>query len=126
MTLIYTLYFALSFGILAAMAVMILRIGKAIGNCPQTQTAARAASVTITSGYLTIGAGGVFLVASLLPIIKQSDFTSLMLSLGVVCVALGLGFSNAIVTLRAAVRPAQTLAHSGAREKASAKSGQPA
>ncbi len=108
MTMIYTLYFALSFGILAAMTGMILKIGKAIGNCPQTTNAARAASITISTGYLTIGAGGVFLVATILPIIHQSQLNILMLALGIVCVALGLGFSNAIITLRAAIRPTQT------------------
>jgi len=100
MTFIYLTYFALSFTVLLALVGMIMKIGAAMGNCPQTTGAAKSASITIATGYLTIGAGGVFLIAVALPLISNAPATALLLSLGLMCMALGMGFSNAVATLR--------------------------
>lgn len=105
MTIIYIVYFILSFAVLLALGGMILKIGTAMGSCPQSTGAAKSGSITIATGSLTIGAGGVFLIAVALPLLAKIPTTALLLSLGLACVALGLGFSNAVATLRAVVTP---------------------
>jgi len=63
-------YMALSFGGLAVLSVMILKIGALLGNCPSAGTSARTAAVTIATGFGAIGTGGVILIGSLLPMFE--------------------------------------------------------
>ncbi|WP_298858188.1 hypothetical protein [uncultured Sulfitobacter sp.] len=101
------LYIALGFGALAALATMILRIGTLLGECPQSKRTARAASVTIATGFAAIGAGGVILVGAVLPLMAEVPLTGFLGALGFVALCLGLGFTQAVGTLRALMFDAQ-------------------
>ncbi|MDG1471015.1 MAG: hypothetical protein P8Q26_05565 [Ascidiaceihabitans sp.] len=96
-------YIAIAAGGLIALALMILKIGQMIGDCPQSKAAARAAAVTITTGFAAIGAGGVILIGAVLPILRDEPLAALMLALGFAALCLGLGFTHAVATLRAVV-----------------------
>lgn len=102
-----SLYIGLGLLMVTAMAIMILKIGKLLGDCPQSGSAARAAAVTIASGYGMIGFGGVALIGSLLPILDMGAL-GILPSLGLAALCLGLGFGHAVATLRAVVREALT------------------
>lgn len=107
MLLLATLYIALGFGALAALATMILRIGTLLGECPQSKRTARAASVTIATGFAAIGAGGVILIGAVLPIMEQAPLAGFLGALGFAALCLGLGFTQAVGTLRALMQDAQ-------------------
>lgn len=98
-------YLGLGVMMLLAMTVMILRIGSLHGDCPQSGRAARAAAVTIATGYAMVGLGGIILIGAVIPML-EAGFLALLPGLGLVAVCLGLGFSHAIATLRAVVREA--------------------
>ncbi|MGJ8595836.1 hypothetical protein [Sulfitobacter sp.] len=107
MLLLATLYIALSFGALAALATMILRIGALLGECPQSKQTAHAAAVTIATGFAAIGAGGVILIGAALPILEQAPLVGFLGALGFAALCLGLGFTQAVGTLRALMQDAQ-------------------
>lgn len=95
------LYIVLGFAALSALAVMILRIGALLGDCPQSSATARAAAVTIATGFAAIGAGGVILIGALLPLLADAAFAGFLGALGFAALCLGLGFTQAVGTLRA-------------------------
>lgn len=95
------IYIALGFGALAALAFMILRIGALLGECPQSRATARAAAVTIATGYSAIGAGGVILIGAALPLLAEAPMAGFLGALGLAALCLGLGFTQAVGTLRA-------------------------
>lgn len=95
-------YFALTTALLLGLAFMILRIGRALGECPQKGRAARAASVTIATGFVAIGMGGVSIIASFLAM-GRPETSVLLFAVGLASLILGLGFTHAITLLRAAV-----------------------
>jgi hypothetical protein len=99
------LYLSLGLAMVVAMAVMILRIGTILGECPQSGRAARAAVVTISCGYAMIGFGGVAIIGTAIPLLELGA-VGILPSLGLAALCLGLGFSNAVATLRAVVREA--------------------
>lgn len=101
-------YLSASTVALVALSYMIHRIAAALGDCPQTGAVARAAGVTLTTGFAAIGAGAVLLI-SVLAVSSPYPQTTLF-AIGLACVVLGLGFTQAITTLRAAVRDARAKA----------------
>jgi hypothetical protein len=101
MTFLALSYIALAFGGLAALCKMILRIGAMIGTCPDNGAAARAAAVTIATGFAAIGAGGVILIGALLPLNMGEPIVAFLAAAGLASLCLGLGFTHAIGTLRA-------------------------
>lgn len=100
-----TLYLGLALMMLLAMALMILRIGTLLGECPQSGRAAKAGAVTIASGYAMVGLGAVILMGAAIPLL-EGGLLALLPTLGLVAICLGLGFSHAVATLRAVVREA--------------------
>ena len=100
-----SLYVGLGLVMVAAMALMILKIGKLLGDCPVSVSAARVGSVTIATGYAMVGLGGVVLIGAVIPML-EGGLLSLLPALGLVAICLGLGFSHAVATLRAVVREA--------------------
>lgn len=94
------LYVALMFGAVAALSVMILRIGAMLGACPQTGAVARASAITIATGFAAIGAGGVILIGAGLPLFAEAPLLSFLLASGLAALCLGLGFTHAVGTLR--------------------------
>lgn len=103
MILIALTYVVLAFGALTALCLMILRIGRMLGDCPQTRATARAGAVTIATGFAAIGAGGVILIGAALPMIPEAPFAAFLLALGFAALCLGLGFTHAVGTLRAVI-----------------------
>ncbi|MGR3622681.1 hypothetical protein [Pseudophaeobacter sp.] len=100
-----TLYLGLALMMLLAMALMILRIGTLLGECPLSGRAAKAAAVTIANGYAMVGLGGVILIGAAIPLL-EGGLLALLPALGLVAICLGLGFSHAVATQRAVVREA--------------------
>lgn len=100
MIFLYGLYFAFSLSALVALTMMILKIGVMLGACPVNGPSARSAAITIATGFLAIGAGGVCLLAALITLIPQDDPISLLIVLGLASLALGLGFTQAVATMR--------------------------
>lgn len=107
MFVLAALYIALGFGGLAALAIMILRIGALLGECPQSRATARAGAVTIATGFSAIGAGGVMLIGAALALLAQAPMAGFLVALGFAALCLGLGFTHAISTLRAVMFDAQ-------------------
>ena len=117
-------YITLALAALIALCVMILKIGKLIGDCPQSAAAARAAAVTVATGFAAIGAGGIILIGAVLPVLEDAALPGFFLSLGFAALCLGLGFTHAVATLRAVVRmPAPK--GKGAKVKATKKRVEP-
>ena len=85
--------------------------------------AARAAGVTIATGYAMIAVGGVGLIGAALPLLTSGSrgllpamgIASLLPALGFAAICLGLGFTHAVATLRAVVREAMTAGRSPGR-----------
>jgi hypothetical protein len=100
------IYFIFAFAFLAALTGMIVQISRQIAECPETGTAARASGVVIATGYAAIGAGFVLLVGSALPVVKGGT-PAVLFAIGFAAVVLGLGFTNAVMTLRRAVQAAR-------------------
>lgn len=97
-------YFSISFGALFLLAIMITRIGKVLGDCPDAVPGFRAAIATICTAFVTIGTGGVFLAAIVVALMANEAILALFVGLGVASLCLGLGFTQAIANLRAVVK----------------------
>ena len=101
MIVLAVLYIALGFGALIALAAMILRIGTMLAECPDSGPTVRAAAVTIATGFAAIGAGGVILIGAVLPLLADAPLAGFLAALGFAALCLGLGFTQAVGTLRA-------------------------
>ena len=101
MHIYFILYFSLAACALIGLAAMIFRIGAALTDCPVTGRAARAGALTIVSGFAAIGSGGIILIAAF-AILLMPGFTAagLMGALGLSLLCLGLGFTQAVASLR--------------------------
>ena len=106
MTFYIIAYLLISFAALIALCKMILHIGSMLGTCPQTGAAARAAAVTIATGFAAIGAGGLVLISAMMPLYPIALPAVFLLALGFASLCLGLGFTHAVGTLRAVLAPA--------------------
>ncbi len=103
-------YFAVTLAALAGLTAMILAVAKTLGQCPDAGPRARAAGLTIVTGYLSIGGGAVLLITTLPAIGAEAGI--LIFAMGLACVILGLGFTQAVTTLRTVLSPAaQPAAH---------------
>lgn len=98
-------YFAVTLATLLALGLMILRIGRTLGVCPQTGAALRIAAVTIATGFVAIGLGGILLVAAALPL-TQDHAVAVFPIMGFACLVLGLGFTHAVRVLKSVAAPA--------------------
>jgi hypothetical protein len=89
---------------LSGLATMILAISRSLADCPEKGPRARAAGITIATGFLAIGGGAVLLIGALATL--QEDTSLLVFTMGLACVVLGLGFTQAVTMLRAVVEAA--------------------
>lgn len=94
-------YFAAALAVLIALALMILAITRALADCPEKGPRARAAGVTIATGYLALGGGAVMLIGAFATL--SQGLETIFFSLGLACIVLGLGFTQAVTMLRAVV-----------------------
>ncbi|MEZ5715326.1 MAG: hypothetical protein R3D85_09235 [Paracoccaceae bacterium] len=99
------LYLAGAFAALALLSFMILKVGALMSDCPDGGPAARTAALSIATGYAAIGAGVVLLVGAALPFLGTETVLTALLPLGFAALALGLGFTQAIATLRDVLAP---------------------
>ena len=106
MIVLAVLYIVLGFGALTALAAMILRIGIMLAECPDSGPSVRAAAVTIATGFAAIGAGGVVLIGAVLPLLADAPLVGFLAALGFAALCLGLGFTQAVGTLRAVMQDA--------------------
>lgn len=106
--LIYLItYIVLAAAALMALATMILKVGGMLAECPDQSPATKAAAVTIATGFVAIGAGGMILIGAVLPLMQEEAVAAFLVALGLVALCLGLGFTHAIGTLRAVVADAK-------------------
>lgn len=98
--MIDALYLSLAFTGLAALAAVLVLIGRMAQECPETAGAARLGTWVVVTGFAAIGAGVIALIGAALPYVLQGGKSGLYLTLGLVAVALGIGFYNAATTLR--------------------------
>ncbi len=87
---------------LGGLALMIHRIAAEARSCPLAGAAARAAGVTITTGFVAIG-GGVTLLIAVLVLVGPNPAMAIF-AMGLNGLILGLGFTHAITTLRVVVQ----------------------
>jgi hypothetical protein len=99
------LYLCVTIPALLALALMILAVARAAVACPEDGPRARAAGIAIATGYTAIGAGAVLLIGTLVALAAEPGLP--IFAMGLAVLVLGLGFSQAMTTLRAAVRPVQ-------------------
>ena len=96
-------YIILGAGALIALAFMIVKIGGLLADCPDNGPATRAAAITIATGYVAIGAGGLILIGAVLPLLQDEALAAFFFALGLMAFCLGLGFTHAVGTLRAVI-----------------------
>jgi len=97
-------YFAAALAVLIALALMILAITRALADCPEKGPRARAAGITIATGYLALGGGAVLLIGAFASL--EAGLEIIFFCLGLACIVLGLGFTQAVTMLRAVVEDA--------------------
>lgn len=100
------LFLSIAFAGLAALATVLIVIGRAAADCPQIGGAARVVTLVVTTGFAAIGAGVILIAASMLPLLALGRATGLYIALGLVGIALGIGFYNAAGMLRDALQAA--------------------
>ncbi|MEP4196867.1 MAG: hypothetical protein ABJL99_14665 [Aliishimia sp.] len=99
------IYIVMSLAAVSALTLMILRIGSMMADCPDNGPAVRVGTVTVATGFAAIGTGGAVLIGAILPFLPHAPFMGLMLALGLAALCLGLGFTQAVATLRVVLMP---------------------
>ena len=94
------IYLTVSILGLLALAKVILTIGSALAECPQTGPAARAGTLSITAGFVAMGLGVIALGGAWVTGAPSIGIVPVYLALGVVALLLGLGFTQAALSLR--------------------------
>lgn len=101
MIMTFAVYFGLATLALCVLGAMIFRIGDALTDCPATGRAARAGAMTIVTGFGAIGGGAVIIGgAAALALLPLMNGAGVMAALGFTVLCLGLGFTQAVATLR--------------------------
>lgn len=92
-------YLSVSLTALVGLATMIVVIARTLADCPEKGPRAKAVGIAIATGYLSIGGGAVLLIGAFATL--YPDFSVTVFSMGLACLVLGLGFTQAVTTLRA-------------------------
>ncbi|MEM9138545.1 MAG: hypothetical protein AAGB15_01820 [Pseudomonadota bacterium] len=103
------IYLGGGFAALLALCVVLVVIGRAAAECPQLAGAAKVGTLVITTGFAAIGTGIIALIGAALPFLMTGQVNGLYLALGMVSIALGIGFYNAATTLRDLLRAARPM-----------------
>lgn len=88
---------------LVALCYMLMKIGALMATCPINGPQIRISALSITTGFATIGLGGLILLAAALVVLAEFEIAALASALGLGALCLGLGFTQAVATLRAVV-----------------------
>lgn len=94
-------YTVLSLAGVALLCHIILRIGAMMGDCPNNGPAFRVSATSVATGFAAIGVGGTVLIGSLIVIVPNAPIAGFIIALGLAALCLGLGFTQAVATLRA-------------------------
>lgn len=94
------IYLTASLGTVLILSLMILKIGRMLADCPENGARARTAAITVATGYAAIGTGSVLLIGAVLPVFAEEATLALLPAVGFAALCLGLGFTNAVSTLR--------------------------
>ncbi|MEO0359137.1 MAG: hypothetical protein AAF386_12780 [Pseudomonadota bacterium] len=105
----FIIYFTLALLVLIGLTAAILNIGRDMAACPISGPTAKAASKVIAVGYLAVGLGGVVLGGLAVPLVAYNPQIGVLLGLGLACLSLGLGFTQAMASLRQAADQALLL-----------------
>lgn len=97
-------YLSVALTALAGLTLMIVMIARALADCPDMAPRAKAAGITIATGYFAIGGGAVLLIGAFVTL--DPEFTTAIFCMGLACLVLGLGFTQAVTTLRAVLTDA--------------------
>lgn len=103
MTFLITTYAIVAFASLVALSLMILRIGTLMATCPINGPAIKISALSIATAFAAIGAGGITLIAAGLIVFADAHILALAGCLGLASLCLGLGFTQAVATLRVVV-----------------------
>ncbi|KJZ18027.1 hypothetical protein [Loktanella sp. S4079] len=94
-------YFVPSMAIVMGLAFMIFKIGDRLSDCPASKTAAKVGAMTIATSFVTIGFGGVLIIAAFcIGLMPERLHVVLVPALGLAALCLGLGFTHAVASLR--------------------------
>lgn len=94
-------YLAIALFALLGLTFMIIVISRALADCPEKGPRAKAVGITVATGFLAIGGGAVLLIAAFATLYPDDSVN--VFSMGLACLVLGLGFTQAVTTLRAAL-----------------------
>ena len=97
-------YLTFAFLGLAALAKVIWTIGEALGDCPVTGPVAKAGALSIVTGFVAIGLGIIALGGAWIVGTDGLGTVTVYSTLGVIGILLGLGFTQAALTLRQLVQ----------------------
>ncbi|MEM7176565.1 MAG: hypothetical protein AAGD47_07815 [Pseudomonadota bacterium] len=106
----YGIFYLTAFLGLGALCYVLLFVGRAASQCPQSTAAARLASVVVTTGFAAIGAGAIAIVGAALPAVSIANTEPLSMTIGITAIGLGIGFWNAASLLRDLVKEADRAA----------------
>ncbi len=96
-------YAVLGTTMLVALCYMLMKIGALMATCPVNGPQIRISALSITTGFATIGLGGLILLAAAILVLAEFEIAALACALGLGALCLGLGFTQAVATLRAVV-----------------------
>ena len=98
------LYILTAFALLAALARVILTLGRRAATGPGQGQTAPAVALTTEAGFLSIGAGIVLIIAAAMTLFG-AGLVNLLFATGLASLTLGLSFLQAAAQLRAALHP---------------------
>ena len=96
----HLIYFAVTLSGLAAVAGVLVTIGRVAARCREAAGAARLGTWVVTTAFLAIGAGAIALIGAAMPVIADGGLSALYLVIGLALVTIGIGFQIAASTLR--------------------------
>ncbi len=103
MTLAYIVYFVIGVAVLAVLTLRLNQVGQQMGKCTQNAPTMQIILTSLITGFFTIGMGGLILLGLVLSSFAAPAPTTLILALGLMFVALGFAFTQAVSILRGAV-----------------------
>lgn len=103
MAVFYIIYFTLGLAMLALLLLILSRIGRGLSECPVNGRMLRAVSVSVLTGFGSIGLGALTLLAIILPMAEDRPLNGLLVALGLAFIGLGVGFGQALTSLRGAI-----------------------
>lgn len=97
-------YLIISLLALSSLTIMILRIGALVSTC-DGNPGAKTAAVSIATGFSAIGFGLILIVGAGMALFAGAPFIGMLATSGFTALCLGLGFTQAVSTLRAVLTP---------------------